>query len=89
MLKTAPALAKRLWPRPKSTNLLECSLGRYSSRLLLEWEVPAWFDDREDVARRLPAHPNVWTDGSFVLGRVSGASSAGSGMYGHVSRQAP
>ena len=56
------------------------ALGSYSSsRLLFEWDVPGEFD-RNDVARRLPANPNVWTDGSLVLDEVSGASSTGSGM---------
>ena len=45
-------------------NLLECSLGSSSPRLLLEWDVPDEFD-REDVAR--------------LLDKVSGASSAESG----------
>ena len=64
--------------------LLECSLGSYSSRMLLEWDVPDEFE-RDDFARRLPVDPNVWTDGSNVLDEVSVASSAGSGTYAHVS----
>ena len=44
--------------------------------------------NRDGVAHRFPANPNVWTDGSLVLDKVSGASSAGSGMYTHVSGSA-
>ena len=45
-------------------NLLECSLGSYSSRLLLEWNMSDEFDS-DDIAQRLPADPNVWTDGGL------------------------
>ena len=37
---------------------------------------------------RMPDIPNVWSDGSLVLDKVSAASSAGSGMYAHVSGDA-
>ena len=33
---------------------------------------------------RVPANPNIWSDGSVVLDKESGASSRGSGMYAHV-----
>ena len=32
----------------------------------------------------MPDNPNMWSDGSLVLNKVSGASSAGSGMCAHV-----
>ena len=63
--------------------MLDCSMGSYSSRLLLEWDMPEEFD-MSGAARCMPANPNVWTDGRLVVGRVSGASSAGFGMYAHV-----
>ena len=68
-------------------NLLERSLGSYSSRQLREWEVPAEFD-REDAVRRMPGNLNVWSDGSVVLDKVSRASSGGFGMFAHVSGDA-
>ena len=40
--------------------------------------------DRDDIPQRLPADSNVWTDGSLVLGKVSGVSSVGSGMYAEM-----
>ena len=55
-------------------NLLECSLVSYSSRLLFEWDMPDEFD-RDDVSRRSPANPNVWTHGGLISDKVSGASS--------------
>ena len=57
-------------------NLLECSLGCYSSRLLL--------NGMDDVAQRLPANPNV----CLVSDKVSGTSSAGSGVYAQISVRA-
>ena len=60
-------------------NLLESALGSYSSRLLFEWSLPNEFD-ADDAALRLHDNPNVWTDGSLVLDKVSGASSSGSGF---------
>ena len=66
------------------SNLLECCMASYSSRLLLEWDVPDEFG-RDDSAQRVPASPNVWTHGSLVLDEVSGATSAGSGaLWIHV-----
>ena len=38
--------------------LLECALGSYSSRFLLEWNFPDEFD-ADDVAFRVPADPDV------------------------------
>ena len=45
--------------------LLECSVGSFSSRLLLGCDVLDEFD-RDSIAQRMPASPNVWTDGSLV-----------------------
>ena len=39
--------------------------------------------DAVDAASLLPDHPNVWTDGSFVLDRVTGVSAAGAGFFAH------
>ena len=39
---------------------------------------------RNDFAQRLPANPNVWTECSLVLDKVSGASYAGSGVYARL-----
>ena len=49
----------------------------------LTWDVLEDFD-AEGAAGRLPANPNIWSDGSLLLDKVSGASSAGSGMYAHL-----
>ena len=37
--------------------------------------------DAESMVRNMPQHPNVWSDGSFVLAAASGGASVGSGMY--------
>ena len=44
------------------------------------------FDEfhKDGVARRLPGNPSMWSDGSLVLEKVSGASFSGSGVYAHV-----
>ena len=63
-----------------AANLLECALGPYSSGLLAQWRVPDEFDADEAV-ERVPDAPKVWTDGSLVLDKVSGASSSGSGFF--------
>ena len=44
--------------------------------------------DAASATRRLPAKPNVWSHGSLVLDKVSGASSAVSGMYAHLTGSA-
>ena len=62
-------------PREGACNLLECALGRYSSDALKEWQLPVGFD-AEGAARRVAAEPDVWTAGSLVEDKVSGASSA-------------
>ena len=61
-------------------NLAEVSTGAYSSHVLLEWELSEDFA-AEGAVGRLPANPNIWPDRGLVLDDVSGASSAGSGMY--------
>ena len=33
----------------------------------------------------MPEHPNVWTDGSLVLDRVTGVSSSGAVFFSHQS----
>ena len=62
--------------------LVESALGRFSSGLLAEWGPPFEFDAVEAVSL-FPDHPNVWTDGSLVLDRVTGVSSAGPGFFAH------
>ena len=47
--------------------LVEVALGRYSSHLITDWELPVDFD-HDDAASSLTDHPDVWTDGSLVLG---------------------
>ena len=58
--------------------LVESALGRYSSGLLAAWSLPFDFDAAE-ASSLLPEHPNVWTDGSFVLDKVTGA-----GFFAHL-----
>ena len=59
--------------------LIEVALGRYSSGLITEWSLSDEFD-RDRAASSLPDHPDVWTDGSLVLDRLTGVSSSGSGF---------
>ena len=61
---------------------VEVSLGRYSSNLVADWELPDDFDP-VDAAASLTDHPDVWTDGSLILDRVTGVSSYGSGFFAH------
>ena len=63
-----------------AVNLLECSLGRYSSSQLSECRLPAGFDV-EGAARKVADDPDVWTDGSLVDDKMSGVSSAGAGCF--------
>ena len=65
-------------PGEGACNLLECALGRYSSVALMEWQLLFGFNS-EGAAGRVAAEPDVWTDGSLVEDKVSGASSAGAG----------
>ena len=64
--------------------LVESALGGYSSGLFAEWGkgLPVEFD-AVDAASLLPDHPNVWTDGSLVLDRVTGVSFSGAGFFAH------
>ena len=59
--------------------LVDSALGSYSSGLLVVWDLPDEYDEVE-AASLLPASPNVWTDGSLVLDRVTGVSSSGAGF---------
>ena len=67
-------------PAEGAVYLLECALGRYSSSQLSEWRLPIDFDV-EGAPRRVAEEPDVWTDGSLVDDRMSGASSAGPGCF--------
>ena len=67
-------------PREGACNLLECAFGRYSSDVLTEWQLLVGLD-AEGASRRVAAEPDVWTDGSLVEDKVSGASSAGAGWF--------
>ena len=62
--------------------LVEVALGRYSSGLISDWELSGDFD-HDDAAASLTDHPDVWTDGSLILDRVTGVSSSGSGFFAH------
>ena len=46
-------------PREGACNLLECALGRYSSGMLMEWQLPVGFD-AEGASRRVAAEPDVY-----------------------------
>ena len=41
--------------------------------------------DAVECASLLPDQPNVWTDGSLVLDRVTCVSSSGAGFFAHQS----
>ena len=60
--------------------MLESALGAYPARVRGDWEAPVDVD-WEAAAGRMPADPDVWTDGSLVRDEISGASFAGSGVY--------
>ena len=62
--------------------LVEVALGQYSSGLVAEWSPSDEFDEAEAVSS-VPDHPNVSTDGSLVLDRITGVSSSGSGFFAH------
>ena len=59
-------------PAEGAGNLLECSLGYYTSGLLTEWKLPVEFD-AVGAASRVPGEPDVWIDGSLVQDKISGA----------------
>ena len=61
--------------------LVEVALGHYSSGIITEWGPSDDFD--HDDAAALTDHPDVWTDGSLVLDRLTGVSSSGSGFFAH------
>ena len=63
-------------------HILEQVLVAYISRLLFFWGPPDGFD-AADIALQNCGHPNVWTDGSLVLDKVSGVSSSGPGFCSH------
>ena len=64
--------------------LVEAALGGYSCRLVTEWSPPDDYD-QVAVASLVPDHPNVWSDGSLVLDKVTGMSSSGAGFFAHQS----
>ena len=64
--------------------LVEVALGRYSSRLVAGLGLSNEFD-HDSAAASVPDHPDVWTDGSLVLDRLTGISSSGSGFFAHQS----
>ena len=69
-----------------ASNLLEIALGSYTSAFLLHWHLPDGFD-AGSAAQGVAREPDVWTDGSMVEDKVSGASSAGAGFStGRVDR---
>ena len=71
------------WALDASENaayLVEVALGRYSSGLITDWNPSD--DFHHDLAvSLLPDQPDVWTDGSLVLDRLTGVSSSGSGFF--------
>ena len=67
-------------PAEGAGNLLECALGSCTSGLHAEWQLPVGFDAGGAV-ERVAAEPDVWTDGSLVQDKVSGASSSGSFFF--------
>ena len=63
-------------------HLIEVALGSYSSWIVTECSVPEVLHAVE-AASRMSDVPNVWTDGSLVLDKVTGVSSSGSGFFAH------
>ena len=62
--------------------LVEVALGRYSSGMICDWDLPESFD--HDAVSSLSDHPDVWTDGSSVLDHLTGVSASGAGFFaGH------
>ena len=66
--------------------MVEVARGRYSSDLLAGWGPSDGYDEVE-AASSMPHHPNVWTDGSLVLDRITGISSSGAGFFAHFSEE--
>ena len=65
-----------------AAHLVEVALGRYSSGLIADWN-PSDVFDHDMAVSSLPDHPDVWTDGSLVLDRLTGASFSGSRFFAH------
>ena len=59
---------------------VEVALGRYFSGMIGDWNLPEGFD-HDVAASSLSDHPDVWTDGSSVLDRLSGVSASGAGFF--------
>ena len=69
-----------------ASNLLESALGSYTSAFLLAWRLLVGFD-AESAALHVAREPDVWTDGSMVVDKVSTVSSSGAGFSsGHAGR---
>ena len=66
-----------------AVNMLESAFGTYTAYVLQGWDVPHGVDG-DSAADRMPANPDVWTDGSLVRDEVSGAAFAGSGVYARL-----
>ena len=67
-----------------ATYLVEAALGGYSYRLVTECSPPDGYD-QVAVSLLVPVHPNVWSDGSLVLYKVTGISSSGAGFFANQS----
>ena len=73
-----------LGPSESAGYLVETALGCCSSSFIAEWVHPDGYDQVE-VASLVPDHPDVRSDGSLVLDKVSGVSSSGAGFFAHQS----
>ena len=63
---------------------VEVALGRYSSGMICDWDLPENFD-HDDAVSSLSDHPDVWTDGSSVLDHLTGVSASGAGFFANHS----
>ena len=63
-------------PAEGAGNLIESALGSCTSGLLSHWQLPVELN-AEGAANRVLDEPDVWTDGSLVQDKVSGACSSG------------
>ena len=68
--------------RYSSGLIVEVALGRYSSGMIADWNLPEGFD-HDVAASSLSDHPDVWTDGSSVVDRLTGVSASGAGFFCH------
>ena len=59
---------------------LERLLGSYSEENCRDWVPPDRFVE-DVVSSDVSDHPDVWTDGSFVLDELSGVGAGGCGVY--------